>query len=68
MIALPITATISPPAAMSSAIIGDLPRSWALCVSRKGRSSSGHFDRTLGWYAVALFVPALVVRQEGWRG
>ena len=58
MIALPITATISPPAAMSSAVIGVLLRSWAFCL-REGRSSSGHFDRTLGWHAVALFVPAL---------
>ena len=47
MIALPITATISPPAAMSSAVIGVLLRSWAFCL-REGRSSSGHFDRILG--------------------
>jgi hypothetical protein len=59
MIALPITATISPRGNEQCGHRGS-PTSWAFCL-REGRSSSRHFDR-----AVALFVarcPAI-----SWRG
>ena len=64
MIALPITATISPPAAMSSAVIR-ISYAAGRHVFPQRTFEQPPFRQDLGyWHAVAPFVPALVVRQK----